>query len=425
MGVFGKIFKNKNKVSHFLALDIGTEFVKALVVKMDQELGKGVVLGVGQSRQHIGNMHSGAVSNIQGVIESCEDAIAQAEEMAGVENIEKAIMGIAGEFVKGVTTTVHYERAKPEVRIDIPELRNIIQKVQWKAFNSIRRQLAMESGCNEIEVKLINAAITSVKIDGYLMDSPIGFQGRDVSIGIFNAYAPMVHLGALKSIADALDLELISISVEPYAVIHSLGIESDSKFGAIFVDIGGGTTDVALMRNGVLEGTVMFALGGRAFTKRIAENYKLSFLKAEEMKVLYSQQRLGKKLSTELDELFRNDCHIWFSGLCVALENLINSRLDILPSKILLCGGGSGLPGIYEILNNNQTMERANLPFARKPSVGFIHPRDVIKVVDKTGELNSPQDITPMGLGGLIVDLMSEKDDLSDMLNKAVKMVQN
>lgn len=423
MGVFGELFKNKKRAKYFLALDIGTEFVKALVLRMDEEIGKGVVLGVGQSRQNMGNMNSGAVSNIKGVIETCEDAIAQAEAMAGVENVEKTIMGIAGEFVKGTTTTVHYERAKPEVRIDIPELHNIIHKVQWKAFNRIRQQLAFESGCSEIDVKLINAAITNVKIDGYLMNNPIGFQGRDVSIGIFNAYAPMVHLGALQSIAKELDLELVTISTEPYAVVHSLGVEEKANFESIFIDIGGGTTDVALMRNGILEGTVMFALGGRAFTKRIAEDYKLSFMEAEKLKIQYSGGRVGRELTEKLDKILEGDCTIWFSGLQIALEKFLASRLEALPSKILLCGGGSGLPGIYRLLSDWRLMAK-ELQFSKRPSVGFIQPHDVIKIIDKTGKLNSPQDITPMGLASLILELCSQKDKLTDMINKAVKMVQ-
>ncbi len=98
-------------------------------------------------------MSSGAVSDISGVTQTCGKAIAAAEEMAGVKKVKKVIMGIAGELVKGTTTTVHYERAKPEVRIDMPELKNIIQKVQWKAFDRIRKQLAWETGQNEIDVK--------------------------------------------------------------------------------------------------------------------------------------------------------------------------------------------------------------------------------------------------------------------------------
>ncbi|MFA6193856.1 MAG: hypothetical protein WC726_03300, partial [Parcubacteria group bacterium] len=184
MAFFSKIFQRRSGTGYALALDIGTEVVKALVFKIDEEAEKGIVVGVGRVRQKLGDMQSGAVSDISGVVSSCERAIAAAEEMAGVKRVEQAIIGIAGELVKGSTTTVHYERLKPEVRIDLPELKNIVQKVQWKAFDRIRQQLAWETGHNEIDVKLINAAIVDVRIDGYRVTNPLGFQGRDVSIGI-------------------------------------------------------------------------------------------------------------------------------------------------------------------------------------------------------------------------------------------------
>ncbi|HAT74501.1 MAG TPA: hypothetical protein DCS28_00450, partial [Candidatus Moranbacteria bacterium] len=155
MGIFSKILGGgRSLAEYYLSLDIGTEIVKALVFKVDLENGTGIVKGVGRARQGLKDMHSGAVSDISGVIENCRQAIEMAKAMAGVKKIEKAIVGIAGELVKGTTTTVHYERIKPEIRIDFPELKNIIQKVQWKAFDRIRQQLAWETGHNEIEVKL-------------------------------------------------------------------------------------------------------------------------------------------------------------------------------------------------------------------------------------------------------------------------------
>ena len=83
-----------------------------------------------------------------------------------------AIVGIAGELVKGTTTTVHYERGNPEARIDFPELKNIIQKVQAKAYQRIQEQISWETG-QDIDVKLINAAIVDVRIDGYQVTNPI------------------------------------------------------------------------------------------------------------------------------------------------------------------------------------------------------------------------------------------------------------
>ncbi len=422
MGLIRKIFSGGKASSDYaLAIDIGTEFVKALVFKRVEDGQKGMVIGFGQARQRLGNMTSGAVSNIEGVIETCDRAIIEAEEMAKVRNIRQAVVGIAGELVKGTTTTVHYERARPEIRIDLPELKNIIQKVQWKAFDRIRKQLAWETGYNEIDVKLINAAIVQVKIDGYRIANPLGFQGRDVSISVFNAYSPMVHLGALQKIADELDLDLISIAAEPYAIAQSMSTYSDPDFGAIIIDIGGGTTDIALVRNGGLEGTVMFALGGHAFTKRLAVALRVSFDEAEKIKLKYSVDQLSPEISQKINMLFREDCDVWASGLEIALESFLN--YDLLPSKILLCGGGSALPGIKEILLKGEWINQ--LPISQDLKINYIQPRDVVNILDKTKKLTTPQMVAPMGLADFILDEPEDEKTLSNALGKAVKIIQN
>jgi len=420
MGIFSKIFRRRG-AGHALALDIGTEVVKALVFQIDEEAEKGIVVGVGRAYQKLGDMQSGAVSDISGVIRSCEEAISQAEEMANVKRVEQAIMGIAGELVKGSTTTVHYERLKPEIRIDLPELKNIVQKVQWKAFDKIRQQLAWETGYSEIDVKLINAAIVDVRIDGYRVTNPLGFQGRDVSIGIFNAYAPMVHLGALQKIAEELDLDLLSIAAEPYAVARSMGLENTVDFSAIFIDIGGGTTDIAVVRNGGLEGTKMFALGGRAFTKRLAQELNINFNEAEALKIRYGRGELGADAAKKIEKMLEEDCQVWLDGVELSLQEF--SESDLLPAKILLCGGGSALPGMKKSLLSSDW--RKNLPFSKNPSVNFLQPKDVVNIIDKTGFLRDPQDVTPMGLANLALDLVGEEKVLSSMLRRAVKMMQN
>ena len=421
MGIFSKILGgSKSDLQYYLSLDIGTEVVKALVFKVDTENGNAIVKGVGRTRQGIKDMHSGAVSDITGVIENCARAIEAAKTMAGVKKVEKAIVGIAGELVKGTTTTVHYERIKPEMRIDFPELKNIIQKVQWKAFDRIRQQLAWETGHSEIEVKLINAAIVDVRIDGYKITNPLGFQGKDVSIAVFNAYAPMVHLGALQTIADELDLELLCIAAEPYAVAKSMGIDDVIDFSAIFIDIGGGTTDIALVRNGGLEGTKMFALGGRAFTKRLATELNIGFEEAENFKIKYAEGKLGRDVAAKLEKIFFDDCNVWLSGVELSLSEFSDS--DLLPNRIFLCGGGSGLPGIKKALLSSQWTK--NLPFVKELEVNFLQPKDVVNIFDETRELKDPQDITPMGLANLALEAVSEEKVLAGILRRAVKMIQ-
>jgi cell division protein FtsA len=421
MGIFSKILGvGRSSSEYLLSLDIGTEVVKVLVFKIDENAGLGVVKGVGRARQGLKDMHSGAVSDIAGVIANCRQAITMAENMAGVKKIGKAVIGIAGELVKGTTTTVHYERINSEIRIDLPELKNIIQKVQWKAFDRIRSQLAWETGHSEIEVQLINAVIVDVRIDGYKVVNPIGFQGRDVSISIFNAYAPMIHLGALQTIGDELGLSLLNIAAEPYAVAKSMGIEDSIDFSAVFIDIGGGTTDVAVVRSGGLEGTKMFGLGGRAFTKRLSGELGIGFEEAEALKIKYSQGRLGKDVSMKVEKILSDDCEVWLRGIELTLSEFAES--DLVPHRFFLCGGGSGLPGIKRALMSPAW--RKNLPFARPVEVSFLQPKDVVNIVDETGKLKDPQDITPMGLANLALDLSGKEKIITEILRRAVKIIQ-
>ncbi len=420
MGLFSGFSWSKES-DLVLALDIGTEVVKALIFRVEKKEQRGIVIGVGRVGQKIGNMQSGAVADISGVIESARQAIALAKEKAKVKHVEKSIIGIAGELVKGTTTTVHYERVNPEMHIGVPELKMIIQKVQEKAYERIKRQLAWETGQNDIDVKLINAAVVDVRIDGYHVLNPVNFQGRDVSMSVFNAYAPMVHLGALKTIADELDLDLLSIAAEPYAVARSVEVEDMMDFSAIFIDIGGGTTDIAVVRNGGLEGTKMFALGGRAFTKRLAQEFQLSFDAAEKMKIDYANNRLSSEDSAAVAALFADDCRIWLGGVELSLMEF--AETDLLPSRIFLCGGGSALPGMKQALLTSEWAEA--LPFSKPPQVSFLQPRDVVRITDMTGELNNPQDMTPIGLAHLaLLDSIEEERMLSNILRRSMESME-
>lgn len=419
MSIFSKIF-NFDKDECYLALDIGTEVAKALVFKVDVKEKIAIVIGVGKEKQKRGNMQNGAVSDISGVIETCHIAIENALHSAGVKKAKKAIVGIAGELVKGTTTTVHYERSNFDSRIDFPELKNIIQKVQIKAYERIKEQIIWETGQN-IEVKLINAAIVDVRIDGYQVTNPIGFQGKDVSVSVFNAYAPMIHLGALQTIADELHIDLLSIAAEPYAVARSVDYDDALDFSAIFIDIGGGTTDIAVVRNGGLEGTKMFAFGGRAFTKKLSQELRIDLDEAEALKIKYSEGKFGKDVNAKIEQILQSDCSVWLSGVELSLKEF--SENDTLPSKILLCGGGSALPGIRKCLINELNTD--DLPFSKKPTISYLQPIDVARVVDSTEELGNPQDVTPMGLANLVLDLTGEEKIMSSILKRVMQTMQD
>ena len=402
--------KNKTNDPYIVSLDIGTEYVKALVgeVKGDHV----EIIGAARQRQRLTDMASGAVTDIAGVVDNCDAALRAAEKQAGVV-ARNTVIGIAGELVKGMTTSVSYRRSRPEVQIDMVELRDIIERVQKTAFDKARSQLQWETGTDDVQVKLVNAAVVDVTIDGYRITNPIGFQGRDVTIAVFTAFAPMVHLGALQSVARDLDLNLINIAAEPFAVAKSVGADDSTEFSAIFIDIGGGTSDIAVVNNGGVVGTRMFAIGGRSFTKRIATSLGMSFDKAEELKLQHSDGKLDAAQEKEVSEALAKDVDVWRSGVELSLSEF--DELDHLPNRIMLCGGGSALPEIKEAL---QTAWHKQLPFARKPKIDFVAPADVNRVVDHTGKLTSPQDITSMGLANLALDIVGSEAKGEQLLER-------
>lgn len=420
MGLFN-LFQKKDRDSRYaISLDIGTEFVKALIFKVEDDQ-KGYVLGVGRQRQKLSDMQGGTVTDIHGVIRNCEAAIERAGEMAGLIP-SQVIIGIAGELVKGTTTDIRYIRPNPKAKIDLPELKDIVARVQRRAFDRARTLLAWESGQGELDVKLVNAAIVDVRIDGYKVTNPLGFQGREVQVGVYNCFAPIVHLGALQTIADELELDLLSVAAEPYAVARCLGPEESVEFSATFIDIGGGTSDIAVVRSGGLEGTKMFALGGRAFTKRIAQALNLSFSEAEDLKIRYSEGELDKERAESVRKAIETDCQVWLSGVELTLEEF-SSGSEALPNRILLCGGGTALPDIYETLQNAKWSK--DLAFTRKPSIHFIQPKDITTIIDKTGELKEPRDVTPMALANVAIDLVGQERIMESVLSRVVNSLKH
>ena len=399
------------------ALDVGTEFAKALVFEIDGA-SRGTVRGVGRKRQGLAHMQSGTVADIGAVVDNCAVALQEAEEMAGFRPTQ-VVIGIAGELVKGFTTTQSQERKKPDAPITDAELQKLIDGVQRAALIEAERAITWETGLPNVDVRLVHAAVTSASIDGYAVTNPVGFQGRHVKIGIFNAFAPLVHLGALESVAGQLDLELLEIVAEPYAVARVLASEQVQQAGALFVDIGGGTTDVALVRAGGIEGTRMFALAGRAFTKSLADRLDLPFPRAESLKIDYAR---GLPIAEHdaIAVIVGEDVAVWAAGVELVLDELAAG--DLLPGRIYLCGGGSRLPETATALRDPHFWKR--LPFSRPPEVVVMQPAMVESITDATKLLVDQQDVTPLGLAFQAIELQAEQDALDAALRRVLRAMK-
>lgn len=420
--VFDKIRaarKQSEENDYIVGLDIGTEFVKALIAKIEDDSLE--IVGVGRARQDISDMHSGAIADISGVVRNCEEALAEAEDQAGLQ-AKKVVIGIAGELVKGVTNTIRYRRPQPDRPLDVAEMEFIIEKVQERAQGKAQKQIALETGNEEVEVKLVNSALVSIHIDGYKVSNPIGFQGRDVAVQIYTAFAPMVHIGALERVATDLALDLVAVAAEPFAVSRSvLGTDASSNFTAILTDVGGGTTDIAVVNDGGVEGTKMFGIGGRSFTRTIATEMDLTYTDAEKLKVNLDHQQIKASVRKQAEAAIDKTLDVWLSGVELALSEF--DSVDHLPNRILLCGGGASLDQLVEALNGREWYK--DLPFTKKPTVHHIQPEEVVGIHDTTGNVKDHTFITAMGLLRVGYDTIigsSDSDTIKEKLNKLLRI---
>ncbi|HKU18698.1 MAG TPA: cell division FtsA domain-containing protein [Candidatus Saccharimonadales bacterium] len=379
---------------YLVGLDIGTEFVKALIGKVVDE-GKGIeIIGVGRAHQDLSDMQAGAIADIASVVENCDKALAIAEQQSGV-SARTAVIGIAGELVKGTTTTVRVTRKTSDKPLDLVEVERIIKLVQARAEAKAKRQLAWELGGKEVEVRLVNSALVGIEIDGYKVTSPIGFQGRDVVVQLYTAFAPMIHIGALERTAQQLDLDLLAVAAEPFAVARSvIGDDTSASMNAILMDVGGGTTDIAVITDGGVQGTKMFGIGGRAYTRAVERELNIEFSQAEKLKVGLSGGDVPSGKVSAVEGALKKTLDVWMSGVELALAEF--PKLDHLPHRLLLCGGGSSLDLLMDKLESGNWY--GELPFTKKPTVHHIEPEQVVGITDSTGHITDHTFITAMGL---------------------------
>jgi len=404
-----------------VSLDIGTEFVKALIARITEE-GSIEILGVGRAHQTLHDMQAGAIADIAGVVANCDIALNQAEKQAGV-SARSAVVGIAGELVRGNTTTVKFSRKNPNKEIDVTEVDSIFMHVQERALEQAKKELSIDTGGKEIGIKLVNSALISIEIDGYSVTNPIGFQGKEVSVQLYTAFAPQVHFGAIERVAHQLDLDLLTVAAEPFAVARAvIGDDPNANLSAILIDIGGGTTDIAVVNEGGVEGTKMFGIGGRSYTKSVEKELGTDFERAESLKLGLSNDRTPEPRRKSVEDALRKTLTVWLNGVELGLEEF--PKLDHLPHRILLCGGGAGLEMIVDALNRKDWY--SELPFTKKPQVQLISPEQVVGITDATGIIEDHTYITAMGLLRVGMDSLIQYESTSksvrDRLNRMLKI---
>lgn len=404
MKFLSRFFTKPPKIKkHFLAVDIGTDFVKAFIF----ELGEGEVslLGYGKHPQGLADMKAGVISNISAVEENIEMAINEAGLTSEIKP-QEVIFGVSGEMCKGLTTTVRMTRKDKEEPLNEKELKEIEKKVQDAAFIESTKEVAETTGNPDLEIELITSRINKFKVDGYEVTNPLDFKGKTLEISIFTAYCPKLHLANILKMAKNLNLRIITISPLFYSFVQTLSFGEPTEFNALILDIGGETTDIAVVFGGGIISTKTLPVGGRLFTRALAEKFDLSFSQAEVLKLNYIRAEVEMDKIGKIKEALAPVLKLWLSGLQLSLGEF--TGIKTFPTKIILGGGGSALPEIKEVLIANPWTQR--FPFAHFPKINVVKKEDLLRIKDKIGKLSDPGDFLSSSLGVIGLEVVEEKN---------------
>jgi len=335
-------------LQHVVGLDIGTTKISCIVAERTDDGGIHIV-GMGETRSR--GLRKGVVVNLNAAVEAVKTCIQQAELMAGID-IETAIVGIAGGHIRSFNSrgvvavsgrdhTVSQEdidRVMEAARaVNIPADREILhvlpQEFVLDDQGSINNPLGMTGSRLEANVHIITAACTSVQ----------------------NLVTCVNHGG----------VEVRDTVLEQLASSESVLTEDEKELGVALIDIGGGTTDLAIFERGSIWYTSVLPVGGDHFSNDLAVGLRTPVPEAEKLKILYGSALTGNVGDETVEvptaggrkprllsrQVMAEILQPRAEEICnLLLKEITTAGFDrVLNAGIVLTGGGSMLPGMVEV----------------------------------------------------------------------------
>merc|ERR1711965_1186491 len=248
------------------------------------EYNKLKIVGVGKSKSL--GVHRGVVNNISQTIQSIQGAIHEAENHSS-EKIDKVVVGIAGQHIRSLQHSDYITRINSDTVINDDDLDKLINQVH---------KLVMLPG-----EEIIHVLPQDYKVDGQAeIKEPIGMFGGRLEA---NFHVVVGQVSSIKNIARCIKsagLSLSGITLEPLASSNAvLGIE-EKEAGVALIDIGGGTTDLAIFKDGIIRHTSVIPFGGNVITDDIKEGCSIIEKQAELLKIKFGSAWPGENRENEI-----------------------------------------------------------------------------------------------------------------------------
>ena len=266
-----------------VGLDIGTTKIVAMVGQKN-EFDKVEILGIGKS-QSLG-VHRGVVNNITQTIQSIQQATLEAEAKSGV-TISDVVVGIAGQHIRSLQHSDYITRENADEVINEQDIETLINQVH---------KLVMLPG-----EEIIHVLPQEYKVDGQAeIKEPIGMYGGRLEANFHVVVGQVSSIRNIGRCIKSAGLEMGKITLEPIASSDAVLSQEEKEAGVALIDIGGGTTDLAIFKDGIIRHTAVIPFGGNVITEDIKEGCSIIQKQAELLKIKFGSAWPGENKETEI-----------------------------------------------------------------------------------------------------------------------------
>ncbi|WP_026907509.1 cell division protein FtsA [Paucisalibacillus globulus] len=376
------------KDDHIFALDIGTRSVTGVILKKDDSTYTLIDYCVKEHR--VRSMVDGQIHHVEEVAKVIKDVKETLETSHGP--LHKVCVAAAGRSLKTITSSAKVElNHKPVTEYET------IKHLELSAVHAAQLKLASEDSVkNFSNYYCVGYSVLHYKIDNDKIGSLIDQSGQIASVDIIATFLPKVVVESLLSALTRSNLEMDALTLEPIAAIQVLIPESMRRLNVALVDIGAGTSDIALTNSGTVVAYGMVPIAGDEITEAVSDHYLLDFPLAEQTKV-----QIVKNGQATVQDILGFDSTITYQDLV----NDINENIDKLatsiaeeilrlngsqPKAVMLIGGGSQTPDF-----TTRLASKLQLPTNRVA----IRDIEAIQILNQTDNLpKGPDFVTPIGI---------------------------
>ncbi|MDA8924266.1 cell division protein FtsA [Flavobacteriaceae bacterium] len=266
-----------------VGLDIGTTKI-VVMVGQKNEFDKVEILGIGKSKSL--GVHRGVVNNITQTIQSIQQATLEANAKSGL-TINEVVVGIAGQHIRSLQHSDYITRENADEVIDEHDIETLINQVY---------KLVMLPG-----EEIIHVLPQEYKVDGQAeIKEPIGMYGGRLEANFHVVVGQVSSIRNIGRCIKSAGLEMGNITLEPIASSDAVLSQEEKEAGVALIDIGGGTTDLAIFKDGIIRHTAVIPFGGNVITEDIKEGCSIIQKQAELLKVKFGSAWPGENKETEI-----------------------------------------------------------------------------------------------------------------------------